>query len=45
MPERTCVMISSTILDLPEHRKDVIAQIERNVGNHAIVIHLTRDRV
>jgi hypothetical protein len=24
MPERTCVMISSTLVDLPEHRKDVL---------------------
>ena len=24
MPERTCVMISSTLLDLPEHRQDVL---------------------
>ena len=23
MPDRTCIMISSTLLDLPEHRKDV----------------------
>ena len=24
MPERTCIMISSTLMDLPEHRKDVL---------------------
>ena len=45
MPERTWMMISNTILDLPEHRRDVIVQIERNADNHAIVIHPTRDRV
>ena len=24
MPEKTCIMISSTARDLPEHRKDVL---------------------